>query len=276
MTWWQAILLGVAQGATEFLPISSSGHLVLLQHLFGLTEPELVFDISVHLGTLMAVIAYFRSDLKALITACADWVSNTITPDQRPQAISKVNTDVKLALLIIVGTIPTAIIGLGLRPIVDRIFSSILLVGVMLLITGLLLWVTRRLPSSGKGISGFSMKMALGIGLIQGMAIMPGISRSGSTISMGLLLGLDRETAARYSFLLSIPAIIGAVLLGFKDVARLDAAALWIVLLGSATAALVGYAALSLLVFIVNQGRLHLFSPYCWILGIIAITLSWL
>ena len=276
MTWWQAILLGVAQGATEFLPISSSGHLVLLQHLFGLTEPELVFDISVHLGTLMAVLYYFRSDLKAILHACLKWFLNKIRPEKGLHGNPRTDPDAKLALLIIVGSIPTAIIGLGLHRIVDQIFTSIVLVGFMLIITGTMLWITRRLPPGGKGVSGFTIKTALGIGLIQGLAIMPGISRSGSTIAMGLLLGLNRETAARYSFLLSIPAIIGAVLLGLKDVTQMDVAALGMVLLGSMTAALVGYGALSLLVFIVNQGRLYLFSPYCWILGLIAISLCWL
>lgn len=276
MTWWQAILLGVVQGATEFLPISSSGHLVLLQHLFGLTEPELVFDISVHMGTLLAVLYYFRADLKAIIWACTRRVLNSNTPGHRPHRASHPNPDVRLAVLIVIGSIPTAVIGLCLYRYIDQIFSSLMLVGIMLIITGTFLWVTRRLPSGDKDVSSFTKKMALGIGLIQGLAIMPGISRSGSTIATGLLLGLNRETAARYSFLLSVPAIVGAVLLGAKDVTHMDTTALYVVMVGSVTAAIVGYGALSLLVFIVNQGRLHLFSPYCWILGIIAITLSWL
>lgn len=267
-------MLGVAQGATEFLPISSSGHLVLLQHLFGLTEPELVFDISVHLGTLLAVITYFRTDLKAIISGCFQWVLNRIRLGNDSHGNRQMNPDVWLAVLIVIGSIPTAIIGLCLYRIVDQIFSSLLLVGVMLIVTGTMLWLTRKPRSGGKGVSGFTIKMALVIGLTQGLAIMPGISRSGSTIAIGLLLGLNRETAARFSFLLSIPAIVGAVLLGLKDITHMETAALSIVLMGSATAALVGYGALSLLVFIVKQGRLHLFSPYCWILGVIAIILN--
>ena len=276
MNYTEAILLGIIQGLTEFLPVSSSGHLVLFQHLFGLKEAELFFDVCVHLGTLLEVIIVFRQEIKNIIFAMMRLLSST---GPKKSALQKIESDpdLKLALLIVIGSIPTAVLGLMFHNIADRLFSSPFFTGLMLMVTGLLLWLTRRANTGagGTNIEGFSRTKAFVIGIVQGLAIIPGISRSGSTISIGLLLGINRETAARYSFLLSIPAIIGAGLLSLKDSLSETDPDIWLSLWGAAAAALVGYTALKVLLGLVKKGHLHLFAPYCWLVGILAIILSW-
>ena len=276
MTTLEAIVLGILQGLTEFLPVSSSGHLVLFQHLFGLKEAELFFDICVHLGTLVAVIIVFRQEIIKIISALLQLIS---LGGPKEKFIQKVESDpeLKMAALIVIGSIPTAILGLLFAGIADRLFSSTLITGLMLMVTGLLLWLTRKAERHTAAAS--SNRLTVGkafiIGIVQGLAIIPGISRSGSTISAGLLLGVDRETAARYSFLLSIPAIVAAGLLSLKDGFSQTDPVIWISLLGAVTAALVGYGALKSLLHMVKKGRLHVFAPYCWLVGILAILFSW-
>ena len=272
----EAILLGIIQGLTEFLPVSSSGHLVLFQQIFGLKEAELFFDVCVHLGTLVAVIAVFYREIRNIIAALLRLLSIAGRKEKFRQQIES-DPDVKMALLIVIGSIPTAILGLMFHNIADRLFSSPFFTGLMLVVTGFLLWLTRRAKLDGNktGFDGFSRTKAFIIGIVQGLAIIPGISRSGSTISIGLLLGINRETAARYSFLLSIPAIVGAGLLSIKDGLSQADPVIRLSLLGAATAALVGFAALKLLLRMVKSGHLYAFAPYCWLVGILAIVLSW-
>lgn len=272
MTTLQAVLLGAIQGLTEFLPISSSGHLVLFQKIFGLTEPNLFFDVSVHTGTLIAVIFFFHREIRSILTALYR-TSALLLKREITVSEAFADAEVRFAFLICVGSIPTAILGLMFHRIAEQLFSSIVLVGFMLLVTGTLLWGTRYLRKKGEGITAFSVGQALLIGLVQGLAILPGISRSGSTIATGLFLGIDRKIAARYSFLLSIPAIVGAQLLSLKDLS--PAAAEVTVLFGAITACVVGYSALALLVYIVNRGQMHLFAPYCWIIGVTALLFGW-
>jgi undecaprenyl-diphosphatase len=272
----EAILLGIIQGLTEFLPVSSSGHLVLFQQIFGLKEAELFFDVCVHLGTLVAVILVFHREIGNIIAALLRLLSLSGQKDKFLQQLES-DPDVKMALLIIIGSIPTAILGLMFHNIADRLFSAPFFTGLMLVVTGLLLWLTRRARLDGKktGLAGFSRTKALIIGIVQGLAIIPGISRSGSTISIGLLLGINRETAARYSFLLSIPAIVGAGLLSLKDGLSQTDPVIRLSLLGAVSAALVGYVALKVLLRMVKTGHLYVFAPYCWLVGILAIVLSW-
>ncbi len=272
----EAIILGIIQGLTEFLPVSSSGHLVLFQQLFGLKEAELFFDICVHLGTLMAVIVVFHREIQNIIAALL-----RLFPLAGPQKtiLQQVESDpeLKMALLIVIGSIPTAVLGLMFQSIADRLFSSSFFTGLMLMLTGLLLWFTRRAKPDNQAadIESFSKTKAFIIGIVQGLAIIPGISRSGSTISIGLLLGIDREVAARYSFLLSIPAIAGAGALSLKDGLSQTEPAIRLSLMGAAAAALVGYGALKVLLRMVKKGRLYVFAPYCWLVGILAILFSW-
>jgi len=272
----EAILLGIIQGLTEFLPVSSSGHLVLFQQLFGLKEAELFFDVCVHLGTLLAVIVVFHREIQNIIAALWGLIS---LAGQKETILQQVESDpnLKMALLIVIGSIPTAVLGLMFHGIADQLFSSSFFTGLMLMVTGLLLWLTRRAKTGDRGthIEGFSRTKAFIIGIVQGLAIIPGISRSGSTISIGLLLGIDRETAARYSFLLSIPAIVGAGALSLKDGLSQTDLTIRLSLLGAAAAALVGYGALRVLLSVVKKGRLYMFAPYCWLVGILAILFSW-
>jgi undecaprenyl-diphosphatase len=275
MNYTEAIILGIIQGLTEFLPVSSSGHLVLFQQLFGLKEAELFFDVCVHLGTLLAVIVVFHREIRNIIAALWRLISLAGQKETILQQIDS-DPDLKMALLIVIGSIPTAVLGLAFHGIADQLFSSSFFTGLMLMVTGLLLWLTRRAKPGDRGtdIEGFSRTKALIIGMVQGLAIIPGISRSGSTISTGLLLGIRREVAARYSFLLSIPAIIGAGLLSLKEGLSQTDLAIQISLLGAIIAAFVGYWALKSLLHVVRNGRLHLFAPYCWLAGILAIVFS--
>jgi len=274
---FQAVILGTVQGLTEFLPVSSSGHLVIFQQLFGLKESELYFDISVHLGTLVAVTIYFRKELRAVIGSLLR-CGVLLFKGESSLAETYSDPDIKLAILIVLGSVPTAILGLLLNTVSDRLFSSVVIVGSMLVVTGLilfmtgcLLWSTCRLKESGEDISGFSIKRALIVGLVQGVAIIPGISRSGSTIAVGLFLGLNRESAAKYSFLLSIPAILGAAVLILKGIPADSAIDYGSLIIGLLTSCLVGYGSLRFLMHIVKKGNLHLFAPYCWLAGLAAL-----
>jgi undecaprenyl-diphosphatase len=269
MELYQGIVLGVLQGLTEFLPVSSSGHLVLGQNFFGITEPALSFDISVHLGTLFAVALVFFKEIKAMVVSLGRLVQNLGSVKNFKQAVA-LDNDVRLAALIIVGSIPTAVIGLILKNYVHALFSSLVIVGCMLMVTGTFLWFTRHSTPGGKQVEQVGFGTALFIGFCQGLAVIPGISRSGATIAAGLFSGVERETAARYSFLLSMPAIAGAEILSLKDSfatgVGFDAVTLWSTL----AAFIVGTLALVVLLRIVKKGRLYLFAPYCWAVGLIA------
>ena len=275
MDFLKAALLGVIQGASEFLPVSSSGHLVIFQKLFGLDQPEIFFDVMLHLGTLGAVALFFRKELIAIISSAARLFWGMI---RRKAAVSDFYNDPngRMALFIVIGSIPTAIIGLLINEVAERLFSSIFIVSGMLALTGGVLWLTRKVETldpkteetpkeiKPEKMDGLSVKNALVIGTVQGFAAMPGLSRSGSTIVAGLFLGLDRETAARYSFLLSIPAVAGAALLSAFPLPDQSAFPWLAVAVGAVVAGAVGYAALCLLIRLVKKGRLHVFAPYCW------------
>ena len=271
----EAIILGTVQGLTEFLPVSSSGHLVLFQNLFGMHEPELLFDICLHVGTLTAVLIVFYREIFQILTALVQFpgrlrsaggIRNLLAGDE----------SIRMALLIVVGSIPTAVIGLLFKEITDQLFGSLTIVGCMLLVTGTLLWLTRRIRSKGRPIERTSLKDALLVGLVQGLAILPGISRSGSTIATALFLGVDRKLAGRYSFLLSIPAIVGALVLGLDTPELHTTIPLGTILAGSVISAVVGWLALVILLRVVDRGQLHRFAPYCWLVGTITLFLAWL
>jgi undecaprenyl-diphosphatase len=269
-----AVLLGIIQGLTEFLPVSSSGHLVIFQNLFGLTEPELYYDVSVHLGTLLAVVIFYRSRLLAMLRAGLE----AVTGGTLKAAGSKDPQSLQFLWMVLIASIPTAIIGLAIKSHADSIFGSLRLVGVCLIVTGSLLLLTgivgRRRDGHDSAQSGRSaprLSDALLLGIAQGLAILPGISRSGTTISVGLFLGLDRSAAAAFSFILSISAILGAALLVLKDAVHDSAFDPMPCLIGIAVSFVVGYLSLRFLVFIVNKGHLNYFTPYCWLLGLFAL-----
>ena len=256
-----SIFLGMVQGLTEFLPVSSSGHLVFFQSLLGLKEPPIFFDVMLHLGTLLAVVIYFWKDIWKII----EGIGSTLKGKEKNRE------EVKLFLWIILATFPTGLMGILFKDWFESFFSKPKLVGGMLFITGLVLWLTRFVKKEGKPLIRMGWINAILIGIAQGVAIIPGISRSGATISMGLFCGLDRELSGKFSFLLSIPAILGATLLEVKKVD--SGGALWTTLIGSAIAFGVGMMALTVLFKIIKIGKIFNFSYYCCGMGILMIIL---
>lgn len=270
----QAVILGAIQGLTEFFPVSSSGHLVIFQQMMGLREPVLMFDIGVHVGTLAAIFVYYFSDILRIFTALIRPVIGPIIGGKKwgGPALPTDGADRRLVWLILVGSVPTALIGFGLNKISQLLFASLMVVGVSLLITGALVLATRWVRPDKVAGPDLSFWRALAIGTVQGVAVLPGLSRSGSTIAIGLFLGVDREMAVRYSFLLSIPAIIGALILQLTTETAVGGnISGGVMASGMITSFAVGYAALSLLVKLVQKGRLHVFAPYCVLLGGLAL-----
>ncbi len=269
----QGIILGVLQGLTEFLPVSSSGHLVLGQTWFGITESQLVFDISVHIGTLLAVLVVYRNEIFEIVRSVLDFCVSVTRGEYAGEQFVK-NEPLQMALAIIIGSVPTAAMGILLKQYEHVLFSSALLVGITLLITGTMLWLSRRYYNRASSDGSLTIKKALFVGVGQGLAVIPGISRSGTTIAAGMFMGLSRHKAATFSFLLSIPAIAGAQLLSIKDMIEndfaLDPVTVWATLVSFIT----GLIALKILIKLVNAGRFHYFAPYCWLLGIVTIVLQ--
>lgn len=257
---FEAVILGIIQGLTEYLPVSSSGHLVIAHHLFGLEEPAIFFDVILHLGTLLVVIWYYWADISNAVT---DTLSGTaqLFNGEKPTKIMDRLPGFRLAWYVILGSIPTGIIGIGFRRQFEEMFASTELVGVMLMITGLILFTTRFATDKAENKNHITWWIALAVGLAQGLAITPGVSRSGFTIAIALLLGVEREMAARLSFLLLIPALTGAILISLND-ANMDVSAMALTL-GFASSLIVGYFSLALLINLVKGGRLFWFSYYC-------------
>lgn len=259
MNIWHAILLGLTQGLTEFLPVSSSGHLVFFQSLFGLRESPIFFDVMLHLATLLAILLFFRMDIWKIIQG----LGSTIKKNQRDFS------QVKLLFLIILATLPTGLIGLFFKDWFESFFSQTRQVGGLLFLTGLVLYLTRFSRKEGRSLDQMKWSDALLIGIAQGIAILPGISRSGATISTGLFLGLNRELSGRFSFLLSIPAILGATL--FEMRGRDLSLPLGTFLIGTGVAFVTGMISLTFLMRMIRMGRLFHFSYYCCGIGILMI-----
>jgi undecaprenyl-diphosphatase len=257
----EAIILGAVQGATEFLPVSSSGHLVLAQHLIdGFVQPGIVFDVTLHVGTLMAIAIYFWRDLRGLCTCL--WSRDPGAPEQR-----------RLLLLLVAGSVPTAIIGLAFKHQIEKMFENPVLVAGMLLVTGTMLFVADRYRPGNRREASLTTTDAIITGIAQGVAVIPGISRSGSTIVALLLRGVSADTAARFSFLLSVPAVGGAALLSLKDAGQLSPGELPVYLAGAGAALLVGLLAIHLLLDMLRRRRLGWFAIYCWLAGAISLML---
>ena len=261
MTSKETIFLGIIQGLTEFLPISSSGHLVLFQNLLGFKEPELLLNCSLHIGTLLAVCIYLRSDIKQMVMEIVKGKFNG------PYA--------SLAWYVIVGTIPTAFIGLVFKESLEMLFESVWVVGMMLIVTGIILIASGIIPALIKRIAkgygtrtGVGFLAALTIGAAQGMAIIPGISRSGATIATGLICGLNRDLAGRFSFLLSIPSIVGALIVEL-DTEAITRTGFVPLLCGFMASAIIGFLALKLLMIMLRKGILYYFAPYCILVGLL-------
>jgi undecaprenyl-diphosphatase len=268
----ETIFLGIIQGLTEFLPISSSGHLVLFQHLLGFRKPELLLDCSLHFGTLVAICIYFRADLYRMIEQTGRFVGAFLFRRNRLPS-EGISDYTSLALWVLVGSIPTACIGLLFRDFFEGLFASVTVVAVMLIFTGLILAST-RIAAKGYGRRNrVGLLASLAVGTAQGLAIIPGISRSGTTIACGLLFGLDRDLAGRFSFILSIPAIFGALVLQLFDETKGSVETVPLIV-GAVVSTLVGLMSLKILMRLVRQGHLFYFAPYCWVLGIVVMILN--
>ena len=272
MSWFQALVLGIVQGLTEFLPVSSSAHLVLVPWALGWDlQPEaaFVFDVLVQLGTLVAVVIYFWPDLMHMLRST---LRAAITRRWTDDA------DLRLTWLVVLGTIPAVVAGLLLKPAVEAAFGSPAAVSAFLLVTAGLLFAAEKASRRTAPLEAATWADALWVGLAQALSIFPGISRSGSTIAAGLARGLQRPAAARFSFLLSIPVMIGAGLVAGLDLAALPDAAAYVptVLVGFVAAAVVGYISIRWLLAFVSRHSLSVFSVYCLAAGLAGLLLSWL
>ncbi|MCW4045390.1 MAG: undecaprenyl-diphosphate phosphatase [Candidatus Bathyarchaeota archaeon] len=255
----QTTILGLIQGITEWLPISSTGHLRLTEHFLGIDVP-ILFDGSLHIGTLLVTLLFFRKDIKNILAALAKLDFKT--------------ENGKLIPLIIVGTMPTVLIGFLFGNTLEAFFSDLLPIAGAFAACGVVLY-SSRIGSENK--DGVGYLDALVIGAAQGLALIPGLSRSGLTIAVALLLGIRREKAFKFSFLLSVPAIIGALALTFftqHDVLALSGVSWAEILVGVAVSMVIGYFALRLLRRIVADKKFHLFAFYCWLLSIVLVALG--
>lgn len=269
MTLLQAIILGIFQGIAEFLPISSSGHLVLLQSLFKIQEGNLFFTEMLHLGTLISIVIVYFNDIIKIIKEFFILIYESF----KLKKLNINNDYKKLGLMIIIGSIPTGIIGILLNDFFEGLYNSVTVVGLALIFTGIMLWTVEKVSIGNKKVKDIKISDALIIGLFQGLAITPGISRSGSTIAGGLFRGLNKELATKFSFLLALPATFGAALLGLKD--TLSESSNIIIdlplILGVIISAIIGVIAIKFLIKVLEKGKLHYFSYYLWIIGTIII-----
>jgi undecaprenyl-diphosphatase len=259
----QSFLLGLIQGLTEFLPISSSGHLALGRNLLGVsTEGGLTFEIVVHFGTLCSILIYYKDMLLDLMKAGTGFV---VAPSEK-----KSDPRVHLIGFILISMIPALVVGFTLKDQVESLFNDPFWVSIMLIVTGIILFLTRfAKPGSSEITAGERIL----IGLAQSFAMIPGISRSGSTISTALYLGIKREDAANFSFLMVIPVIAGAMLLQILDLmeAGVQSAQLMSLLVGFVTSFVSGYYALKYLIIILKKKGFHYFAWYCWAVGIFSL-----
>ena len=267
MGYFEAIILGLVQGLAEFLPISSSGHLALLQQAFGISEDNvLIFAVLLHVGTLISVfICYWKDIWELIVELCLTFkdifTGKGLRIEERPVR--------KLGLMIIVATIPTGIIGIFFNDLFDSLYNSIVPIGVGLLITGCLLVLAEKKNTSTKRIGEMRYLDALIVGTVQGIAICPGISRSGSTLFGSLMCNLDREFAVKFVFLMSIPSILGSAVLETPDALAqgMSMADFGPILVGMVVAAVSGLVAIKTMIKIVSKNKLSYFSYYVWALG---------
>ena len=274
MSYFMSAVLGVVQGIAEFLPISSSGHLTLLQHFLGMPEPDNLFNILLHFATLLAVCVYYFQDVVEIIAeffrGIAALFSRNPSRGNPPEAR-------RLVLLVIVGTLPLFVVML-IKNQVEAMGNYPVVVSCALLITGCILFFSDRMASGRKTARSATLKDALLVGVAQGFATVPGLSRSGCTISAGMAVGFDRKFAVRYSFLLSLPAVLGATILEVKDVLEapggLPEGMLPKYLLGMVIAGVVGYFSIRLVNLLASKGKFGAFAYYCWAAGLVFLVLS--
>jgi undecaprenyl-diphosphatase len=272
----QALVYGVIQGLTEFLPVSSSGHLVLVGSILGIETVGVTLEVMVHFSTLLAVLIVYWKDIWEILVSLYQVVivrkKTEITGKHKGH-----EGNVRFFFLLVIATVPAAVLGFLLKSGIEKVFELPIIAGVMLLVTGMVLFLVSRLSSGKKEGSELGFLHAVGIGMAQAVAILPGISRSGLTIASGLVSGLSREQAAKFSFLLSIPVILGATVLELKDMTSVGLGAIdpFSLVLSMIASFLSGLFAIKLLLKVLKSGNLKAFAYYCWIIGGIVI-LNWL
>jgi undecaprenyl-diphosphatase len=261
---FEAIVLGVVQGITEFLPVSSSGHLVLGEFLLKVRFDDISFEVFVHLGTFFSVVLVFRRTIVSILRALWLQITSVVRGGASSDTVNL--EDARLFWLILAGSVPAGVAGLLLKSQIERAFASATLVAMMLLVTGAILLLTMFFKTPRKQMN---LPDALAVGVAQALAILPGISRSGATISAGIFRGVDRSKAAEYSFLLSLPAILGASLIELKEMLGHAGSrgSLWVYLAGALTAFGVGYVAIRFLLSVIRKGKFQYFGCYCLAVG---------
>ncbi len=267
MTYTQAAILGIVQGLAEFLPISSSGHLALLQYFFGVeSDSVLLFTVMMHVGTLVSVFIIYRKDIAALLVELGLTIKDLCTG--KGLRINSSPTR-RMGFMIIVATIPTAIIGLLFEDFFESLYASIVSIAMGLIFTGIILFVAERMGSNDKGPMEMKWRHAIFIGCMQGIAICPGVSRSGSTLFGGLMAGLNREFAVEFAFLISIPSILGSVILEAPDAfaGGADASLIGPIVVGVILAAISGIVAIKAMIKVVSNKRLIGFTVYVWLVA---------
>lgn len=285
MSLLQAILMGIIQGLTEFLPVSSSGHLALFKILFGVeTDTGILYDVLLHVGTLLAICVVYYKDIWRLITeGCAivrDSFVNVVvffknrTTNETEAYRRIVNSSYrKFVMLIIVSTIPTGVIGFFGRDVVSMASEILIVPGICLIVTAILLLVADRTKDGGKLPKNVTYTEAFGVGIAQGIATLPGVSRSGATITACLLSGYQRNFAVKYSFIMSIPAILGALILELTQLGNVTVTSMEIVyyIIGMLIAAVIGYVCIKLMLVIVRKKKFTGFAIYCLLVGALSI-----
>lgn len=257
MSFIDALILGIVQGMTEFLPVSSSGHLVIAEAVLKVKQPGITLELLVHLGTLLSVIIYFRNQIFTLI---------------RSLFVKEMAKERRIILLLIIGTIPAGLAGVLLKDYFESTFSNPLQTSVELIITGCILFLPRLVKA---GISGLTIPTVIWMGIGQAVSILPGISRSGSTIVAGLLAGVKPAEAAEFSFLLSIPAIAGAIILGIPDMAGVASELVMPYLLATVVSFVCGLISVYWVLSSVKKGKFEYFAYYCFAIGLFGLYLFW-
>jgi undecaprenyl-diphosphatase len=261
----KAIVLGTLQGLTEFLPISSSAHLRIFPELFGWGDPGAAFTAVIQIGTELAVLIYFRKDIWRIGRA---WLLSLFKPEWRGQF------DARMGWFIIIGSLPIVVLGVLLKDVIEEDFRSLWIIGTTLIVMGIVLGLADRFSSDDREIRQITIKDAVLMGVAQALALIPGVSRSGATISMGRVLGFQREAATRYAFLLAIPAVVGAGLFELKEIPHGDNSYGWgPTLLATVVSFIVGYAAIAWLLRYVSTNSYTPFVVYRIALGTMTLVL---
>jgi len=258
------IILAIIQGLTEFLPVSSSGHLALAEYLLGIESPGVTLEVFLHFGTFLSVLVIFWKDIVKILIA----VFGNFWKVWKYPTVMKANEDFAMGVYIVLSMIPAGIVGLVFEEQIDGLFDNIVLVGVALLVTGTVLFLTQWAQNERRPLKGWR---AFLMGVVQAIAIIPGISRSGSTVSTGMFLGMPREKVAKFSFLMALPLIFGATIMKAKDAFAAEGFVWSGIIIGTATAFLFGYFAVKWLLRAIIKGRLYMFGFYCLALGFLAI-----